>query len=66
MILLGIEIGSVSALTIAFVILKFCKVIAWSWLWVLSPIWIFIITLVYTIIIAANVLHILKKCNIRR
>ena len=29
-----------SALTVAFVVLKLCKVIDWSWWWVLSPIWI--------------------------
>jgi hypothetical protein len=27
-------------LTIIFVVLKLCGIIKWSWLWVLSPIWI--------------------------
>ena len=27
-------------LTITFIVLKLLKVIAWSWLWVLSPLWI--------------------------
>lgn len=27
-------------LQIAFIVLKLCGVINWSWLWVLSPIWI--------------------------
>ena len=27
-------------LTVAFVVLKLCGVINWSWWWVLSPIWI--------------------------
>lgn len=27
-------------LTIAFIVLKLCGVITWSWLWVLSPLWI--------------------------
>lgn len=26
--------------TLAFVILKLCGVIAWKWIWVLSPVWI--------------------------
>ena len=26
-------------LQITFIVLKLCGVIAWSWLWVLSPIW---------------------------
>lgn len=33
-------IGFVGILTIAFIILKLCGVITWSWYWVLSPIWI--------------------------
>ena len=33
--------GSFSTLlTIAFIVLKLCKVIDWSWVWVLSPLWI--------------------------
>lgn len=33
-------IGFTGLLTIAFIVLKLCGVISWSWLWVLSPIWI--------------------------
>ncbi len=33
-------IGFCGLLTIAFVVLKLCHVIDWSWWWVLSPIWI--------------------------
>lgn len=33
-------IGFVGLLTIAFIVLKLCHVIKWSWWWVLSPIWI--------------------------
>lgn len=33
-------IGFVGALTIVFIVLKLCNVITWSWVWVLSPIWI--------------------------
>lgn len=33
-------IGFFGLLTIAFIVLKLCKVIAWSWLWVLAPLWI--------------------------
>lgn len=33
-------IGFAGLLTVAFVVLKLCGVIAWSWWWVLSPIWI--------------------------
>lgn len=27
-------------LTIVFIVLKLCKVISWSWVWVLAPTWI--------------------------
>lgn len=33
-------IGFIGALTILFVALKLTHVIDWSWVWVLSPIWI--------------------------
>ena len=33
-------IGFFSLLTIVFIVLKLCNVIAWSWIWVLAPIWI--------------------------
>ena len=33
-------IGFSGLLTIAFIVLKLCNVIQWSWLWVLSPAWI--------------------------
>jgi hypothetical protein len=33
-------VGFVGMLTIAFIVLKLCKLITCSWWWVLSPIWI--------------------------
>lgn len=38
----GISYTSILAilLTVAFVVLKLCKVISWSWWWVVSPLWI--------------------------
>lgn len=33
-------IGFCGLLTIVFIVLKLTKVIAWSWIWVLAPIWI--------------------------
>jgi hypothetical protein len=36
-----------SVLALIFIVLKLCGVINWSWIWVLSPIWItFIIGLI--------------------
>lgn len=37
---MNIKIGFGGVLTIVFIILKLTKVISWSWLWVLSPLWI--------------------------
>ena len=34
------SIGFVGLLTIAFIVLKLLGKITWSWLWVLSPVWI--------------------------
>lgn len=28
------------ALTIVFIVLKLCKVVKWSWVWILAPSWI--------------------------
>jgi len=33
-------VGFCGLLTIAFIVLKLCGVIQWSWLWVLAPLWI--------------------------
>ena len=41
----------VGLLQIVFIVLKLCKVINWSWLWVLSPIWIPIISFIIALII---------------
>lgn len=38
-------------LTILFIALKLCGVINWSWLWVLSPIWIVAILITIFILI---------------
>ncbi len=45
-------IGFISALTLIFIVLKLTNNINWSWIWVLSPIWITVIFLIviFTII----------------
>ena len=35
-----VGIGFTGLLSILFIVLKLTKVIAWSWVWVLAPIWI--------------------------
>lgn len=44
-------IGFTDLLTVAFIVLKLCGVIAWSWWWVLSPLWISAIFWVILVII---------------
>lgn len=50
-------IGFAGLLTIVFIVLKLTKVIAWSWWWVLSPIWISLALF----IVACIMIAILKK-----
>ena len=51
------DLGFSGLLTIAFIVLKLCKVISWSWWWVISPLWIScafaIIILLITLIVVA-------------
>jgi len=35
-----------NTLCIIFIVLKLCKVIAWSWWWVLSPLWLPLVALI--------------------
>ena len=44
-------IGFTGLLTIAFIVLKLCGVIDWSWMWVLSPIWISTILIILIVVI---------------
>lgn len=38
-------------LTVAFVVLKLCGIIDWSWWWVLSPIWISVVLVIIIAVI---------------
>ena len=39
-------VGFTGLLTIVFIVLKLLGVIQWSWIWVLSPIWINVIIVI--------------------
>lgn len=45
------SVGIAGTLTIVFIVLKLCGLIAWSWTWVLSPLWISAIFWVILVII---------------
>ncbi len=44
-------IGFMGLLTIVFIVLKLLGIITWSWIWVLSPIWIDAILVVLLVIV---------------
>ena len=55
-----IAFGTLCALTIIFIVLKFCKVIRWSWLWVFSPLWLSAV-LVFLYLFVVFILTSLKR-----
>lgn len=60
----GTGIGFVGLLQIAFIVLKLCKTINWSWLWVMSPLWIsilIIIAVVSVMILTILIVDIVEK-----
>lgn len=50
-------IGFCGLLTIVFIVLKLMNYITWSWLWVLSPLWI---PLVFVLLILAFIVILAK------
>lgn len=44
-------IGFGGLLTLVFIVLKLCGVITWSWVWVLSPMWISAIIVIVLIVV---------------
>ena len=54
-------LGIAEILTLIFIILKFTGTLQWSWIWVLSPIWITLALIVVLIIFAAVIGFLMKK-----
>lgn len=50
-------VSAIELLQIALIVLKLCKVISWSWLWVLAPTWI---TFTIILIVIGVIFWILK------
>ena len=50
-------IGFIGLLTIAFIVLKLCGVIKWSWIWVLSPLWIEFAICIVILLVAIRLLR---------
>ena len=54
-------IGFVGLLTILFIALRLCHVIEWSWVWVLSPIWISYLLVVIFLLVMVVIYTILDR-----
>lgn len=52
-----------TALTIVFIVLKLCGVITWSWLWVLSPLWITILLAIAYVIMFNEWFNKVRRCK---
>jgi len=56
-------------LTIVFVVLKLTNVISWSWVWVLSPLWIsaiiVILALLFALVVGGLMTKAMNSGNIR-
>lgn len=59
---ISISFSGTSLLSVAFIVLKLCNVIDWSWWWVLAPIWIPIALVVILLILK----FIVEDAQIRR
>lgn len=49
-------IGFTGLLTIVFIVLKLTGVISWSWVWVLSPLWIGFALIILILIIGSMIM----------
>ena len=47
-------LGFLDLLCLIFIVLKLCGVIKWSWIWVLSPLWIGLIIVILCVIVIAK------------
>lgn len=55
------NISFLGLLTIVFITLKLCNVINWSWIWILSPLWIGIAVLIFFFVLLLLIASIVKK-----
>lgn len=58
-------VGFAGLLTIAFIVLKLCKVIDWSWWWVISPI-LFSIGIALIVLGILGVYYVFNSCKEKR
>jgi membrane protein YdbS with pleckstrin-like domain len=56
-------VGFTGLLTIAFIVLKLVGVINWSWIWVLSPLWISFALFILVLLVILLPIAIFNKRN---
>ena len=56
-------VGFTGLLTIAFIVLKLVGVIDWSWIWVLSPLWISFALFILVLLVILLPIAIFNKRN---
>lgn len=56
-------VGFFGLLTIAFIVLKLCDVIDWSWMWVLAPLWIPLALIAAVLVIIVLPIYLYKFCT---
>lgn len=54
-------VGFAGLLTILFIALKLTGVIAWSWLWVLSPLWITAVAVIVILVVGFLIWVVVKR-----
>lgn len=59
----GKGVGFGGLLTLVFIVLKLMGIINWSWVWVLSPIWISILITIFSVIIFCVIMEKIYKGN---
>ena len=52
--------GVICLLTVVFIVLKLCKVLEWSWLWVFSPLWLSV-ALLFVLVLGAFITGFLNR-----
>lgn len=59
----GSGVGLGGLLFVAFLVLKLCDVISWSWWWVFAPLWLPIAIFLAIIIVVAVIVGIIAVCS---
>lgn len=61
----GGGVGIATVLAIVFIVLKVCNLITWSWVWVLSPLWISL-GLLFIVLMIVGVVALVGDSSYRR